>query len=57
MTKQNSQTSSKKKREKLFVLNSRITTEQAAYIKSFAEKKEMTQGEALRFIIQAFINL
>lgn len=57
MTQQSSQTSNKKKREKLFCLNSRITNEQSAFIKQFAKRKNMTEGETLRFIIQAFINL
>jgi hypothetical protein len=50
----------KKKKEKveIFVrMNSRITKDQQEFVKRFAEKNKLTEGEAYRFIIGSFITV
>ena len=43
------------KPETLSRISSRITKEQHQYIKKFAKKNKLTEGEALRAIIAGFI--
>jgi hypothetical protein len=44
-----------KKKETFVRINTRITSVQHKFIKEFAKKNEMTEGEATRFIISDFI--
>lgn len=44
------------KQEALKRINSRIEPSQFKFIKNYAKKNEMTEGEALRSILESFIN-
>ena len=45
----------KEKKEKFVRINSRITVNQDKFVKDYAEKHELTEGEVYRLIIQTFI--